>query len=93
MILWWILSSLLTTELYLANSAPSADFELWASSEYDGKLAIGRLNVDEHGELASQYSIVSIPSLLLFKNGEEVTQHIGAAPKETIVKFFEPHLD
>ncbi len=63
------------------------------ASEYDGKLAIGRLNVDEHGELASQYSIVSIPSLLLFKNGEEVTQHIGAAPKETIVKFFEPHLD
>ena len=40
MILWWILSSLLTTELYLANSAPSADFELWASSEYDGKLGV-----------------------------------------------------
>lgn len=40
MILWWILSSLLTTELYLANSAPSADFELWASSEYDGELGV-----------------------------------------------------
>ena len=39
-ILWWILSSLLTTELYLANSAPSADFELWASSEYDGELGV-----------------------------------------------------
>ena len=40
MILWWILSSLLTTELYLANSAPSADFELWASSEYHGELGV-----------------------------------------------------
>ena len=37
LILWWILSSLLTTELYLANSAPSAYFELWASSEYEGE--------------------------------------------------------
>ena len=62
------------------------------AGEYDGRLAIGRLNVDEQGELASRYSIVSIPSLLLFKNGEELTQHIGAAPKETIVRFFEPHL-
>ena len=40
LILWWILSSLLTTELYLANSAPSAYFELWASSEYEGELGV-----------------------------------------------------
>ena len=45
-ILWWILSSLLTTELYLANSAPSADFELWASSEYDGELGRWRFRVE-----------------------------------------------
>jgi thioredoxin 1 len=63
------------------------------AGEYEGRLAVGRLNVDEQADLASQYSIVSIPSLILFKNGEEVTQHIGAAPKETIVEFFENHLD
>ncbi len=63
------------------------------AGEYEGRIAVGRLNVDEQAELASQYSIVSIPSLILFKNGEEVTQHIGAAPKETIVQFFEKHLD
>lgn len=63
------------------------------AGEYEGRIAVGRLNVDEQAELAAQYSIVSIPSLILFKNGEEVTQHIGAAPKETIVQFFEQHLD
>ncbi len=63
------------------------------AGEYEGQIAVGRLNVDEQAELAAQYSIVSIPSLILFKNGEEVTQHIGAAPKETIVQFFEQHLD
>ena len=40
LILWWILGSLLTTELYLANSAPSAYIELWASSKYDGELGV-----------------------------------------------------
>lgn len=63
------------------------------SQEYEGRLGVARLNVDQHGEIAARYNIVSIPALLLFKNGEEVAQHVGAAPRETIVQFFQPHLD
>jgi thioredoxin 1 len=61
--------------------------------DFDGRVNVGRLNVDEHAEIAARYSIVSIPSILLFKGGEELNQHIGVAPKETIVRFFEPYLD
>jgi thioredoxin 1 len=63
------------------------------AKDFDGRVNVGRLNVDEHAEIAGRYSIVSIPSILLFKGGEELNQHIGAAPKETIVRFFEPYLD
>lgn len=63
------------------------------AGEYEGQLAVGRVNVDEQADLASKYSIVSIPSLILFKNGEDAAQQVGAAPKETIVQFFEKHLD
>jgi thioredoxin 1 len=63
------------------------------AKDFDGRVNVGRLNVDEHAEIAARYSIVSIPSILLFKGGEELNQHIGVAPKETIVRFFEPYLD
>jgi thioredoxin 1 len=51
------------------------------AEEYDGKLKIGKLNVDEEVELATEFNIVSIPTLLFFKDGEIVNQHIGHAPK------------
>jgi thioredoxin 1 len=53
-------------------------------NEYDGRLKIGKVNVDNEGELAGQYNIVSIPTLLVFNNGEIVQQHVGAAPRPTI---------
>ncbi|MFW5729814.1 MAG: thioredoxin [bacterium] len=62
------------------------------SSEYDGKLKIGKLNVDEQGEIAAQYNIVSIPTLLLFKAGEVVNQQIGAAPRLRIENLLKGHL-
>ena len=58
------------------------------SSEYDGKLTIARLDVDAHPSVASDYDVVSIPSLLLFKNGELVRRHVGAAPRDAIVEIF-----
>ncbi len=54
------------------------------SETYDGRLKIGKLNVDDHGEIGTKYNIISIPTLLLFKDGQMVKQHVGAAPKATI---------
>jgi thioredoxin 1 len=51
------------------------------AAEYDGKVKIGKINTDEQQQLASQYSIRSIPTLLFFKNGQVVNQMIGARSK------------
>jgi thioredoxin 1 len=55
---------------------------------YAGKIKIGRLNVDEEGDVASQYGIVSIPTLIVFKNGEVHKQKVGALPKRDIENLF-----
>lgn len=54
------------------------------AQEYEGKAKIGKLNVDEQADLAAKYNIVSIPTMLLFKDGEVVQQQVGAAPKEQL---------
>jgi len=54
-----------------------------------GKLKVAKLNVDENQEIAIKYGVQSIPSLILFKGGKEVSRTIGAAPKETYMKFIE----
>ena len=51
------------------------------AKDYQGKIAFGKLNVDENQEAAMKYSIMSIPALLVFQNGELVDQIIGAQPK------------
>ena len=58
------------------------------AEEYDGRLKIGKVDVDSHPEVASRYNVVSIPTLLLFRNGEMVKQHVGAAPKPTLEALF-----
>jgi thioredoxin 1 len=50
--------------------------------DYADKLKVGKLNVDENSKTASQYGIMSIPSLLFFKEGKVVEQVIGAVPKD-----------
>ena len=57
-----------------------------------GKLKVTKLNVDENQEIAMRYNVQSIPSLLLFKGGKEIARTIGAAPKETYLKFIENSL-
>ncbi|MDQ3873889.1 MAG: thioredoxin [Thermoproteota archaeon] len=57
-----------------------------------GKVKVAKLNVDENQEIAMRYSIQSIPSLLLFKGGKEISRTIGAAPKEAYLKFIENSL-
>jgi thioredoxin 1 len=51
------------------------------ATEYSGKVKIGKINTDEQQELAGQYGIRSIPTLLFFKNGQVVNQMIGARGK------------
>ncbi len=56
------------------------------ASEYKGKVKVGKLNVDENVEIASKYGIMSIPSLLIFKNGVPLKTMVGAQGKENIKK-------
>ena len=51
------------------------------SQEMDGHVTIAKLNVDENPNTAIRYGVRSIPTLIIFKNGEPVSQQIGAAPK------------
>ncbi|HOU47428.1 MAG TPA: thioredoxin [Chitinophagales bacterium] len=62
------------------------------SKEYDGKAVIGKLNVDDNREIAAQYGIMSIPTLLIFKNGEIVDKHVGVASKSDLKKKIEAQL-
>ncbi|MDR1024215.1 MAG: thioredoxin [Treponema sp.] len=60
-------------------------------AEYDGRLKIGKINVDEQADLAARHSIVSIPTLVLYKNGSLVQRQVGATPKlqiESMIKEF-----
>lgn len=56
------------------------------ASEYEGKIVVGKCNVDEAQDISMQYGIRSIPTIIFFKNGEPVDKTIGLVPKEEIVK-------
>ena len=56
------------------------------ASEYQGKAVIGKVNVDHHPTIASQYGIRSIPSLLVFSNGKVQQQIVGAVEKKELVE-------
>ena len=55
--------------------------------EYSGRLKVGKINIDENSSLAEKYGINSIPTLILYKNGEIAAQKNGAAPKHEIEAF------
>lgn len=59
------------------------------SQEYEGRIKIGKLNVDNEADIASKYSIQSIPTIAFFKNGVIVDTIIGAVPKQLIVERIE----
>ena len=59
------------------------------SKEYDGKATIGKLNVDDNREIAAQYGIMSIPTLLFFKNGQIVDKQVGVVSKSDLKKKIE----
>ena len=62
------------------------------ASDMSEKLTIGKVDVDANQELAAQLNIMSIPTLILFKDGEIVDQAIGALSKAQLLSFIEPHV-
>ena len=56
---------------------------------YQGKMKMGKLNVDDHPQVAAQLRIMNIPTLLLFKGGSEVDRIVGVVPKEELTRRIE----
>ena len=54
------------------------------ATEYDGKVKIAKVNIDEHQNLAMQYKVTSIPTLLLIKDGQVMEQMVGAKSKRDL---------
>jgi thioredoxin 1 len=63
-----------------------------AGRALEGRVNVAKLNVDENPDIAARYNIHSIPSLVLFRGGKEVSRTIGAAPKEAYMRFIEKAL-
>ncbi len=62
------------------------------AAEYSGRVSIARLDVDQNPKTAARYSIMSIPTLLLFKNGEPVSHIVGFRPKEELKRSLDAAL-
>jgi len=62
------------------------------AADYEGKAVIAKVNVDENPNTAAQYGIRSIPTMLIFKNGEVVDQMVGAMPKNMIAEKIDAQL-
>jgi len=62
------------------------------ATEYAGKARVFKLDVDADPAIASQYGVMSIPALLVFKGGKVVDQMVGAAPKATIAQLIDRSL-
>ena len=59
------------------------------ANDYDGKVSVGKLNVDNENQLAMEYGVRSIPALLIFNNGTVVNQIVGAVPKNRITDILD----
>ncbi|MGM9694290.1 MAG: thioredoxin [Alloprevotella sp.] len=63
------------------------------AQEYEGRVIIGKCDVDENDELTSRFGIRSVPSVFFIKNGQIVDKNVGAAPKQTFVEKIEALLN
>lgn len=62
------------------------------AKEYEGKIKIFKLNVDENNETPAKYSVRGIPSLILFKNGDVAGTKVGMQPKSQLAAFLDEHI-
>jgi len=60
--------------------------------DYSGRIKVGKVNVDEEADLASRHNVVSIPTLVIYKDGKIVNQAVGALPKQSIEALFKEAL-
>ncbi len=56
------------------------------ANDYQGKAKIGKMNVDENGKTAQEFGVMSIPTIILFKDGKEVNRMVGFMPKANLAK-------
>jgi len=59
------------------------------SDQYEGKIVVGKVNVDDNNQVTSKYGIRNIPTVLFFKNGQVVDKQVGAVPKSHLVEKVE----
>ena len=62
------------------------------AEEYEGRAIVGKVDVDEYGDLAMRYGVMSIPTVMVFVNGQPVAKQIGAAPKTTYAAMLDQAL-
>ena len=58
------------------------------AAEVDGKAKVGKINVDENSDIAVEYNVMSIPTLIIFKNGKEEKRLVGLRDKEELLSLF-----
>lgn len=63
------------------------------AGEYEGRVVIGKVNVDENQAISAKYGIRNIPTLLVFKNGEIVDKQVGVAPKNKLAEKLDAQLN
>jgi thioredoxin 1 len=59
------------------------------AESYQGKAKVGKLNVDDHPQVAARFRVMNIPTLLFFKGGQEVDRIVGVVPKEELKRRLE----
>ncbi len=62
------------------------------AKDYNGKIKVGKLNVDENPKLAEKYKVMTIPTIAVFKNGSMIDKTIGARPKSEFTKLIEKYI-
>jgi thioredoxin 1 len=62
------------------------------AADYDGKAVVGKINVDDEPELAQRYGIMSIPTVIFFKDGQEIDKKIGVMPPQEFTRIIDANI-